>query len=194
MGFFSGGKSTSTSDSFSGLRGYDMSGYNALMGRTPGDVNFLTNRLQDRVGNSNPLGLNSQGFTPEQMQGVNVFGQNLFNNVSGNYASRGFTSPENINGVIGSAVTQATPQLMSMIGTNQMNNQQLVGNRFDQLQNAMNLYPQLLGGQTHQTSTTTAPGLGYTFGSSVANGLGNFFNPQTYTGATSQGSKSALMF
>ena len=172
MGFFSGGKSESRSDAFSGLRGTDMSGYNALLARTPGDVNFLTNRLQAQV-DQNPFTLNSQGFLPEQMAGVNMLGKNMFADVASNYAGRGLTNPQNISGVVGSALASASPQLMGMIQQNVFGNETAKQNRFQMLQNAMNLYPSLLGQESHTTQKTTAPGIGFTFANSLASSLGN---------------------
>lgn len=171
MGLFSGGKSESRSDAYSGLRGTDMSGYNALLARTPGDVNFLTNRLQKQV-DENPFTLNAQGFMPEQMAGVNMLGKNMFADVSANYAARGLNSPGNISGVVGSALAAASPQLMGMVQQNVLGLEQAKQNRFQMLQNAMNLYPSLLGQESHTLQKTSAPGIGYVFGSSLANTLG----------------------
>jgi hypothetical protein len=173
MGFFSGGKSEQRTDAFSGLRGNDMSGYNALLARTPGDVNFLTNSLQDRTRNTNPFNLNSQGFMASQMEGVNQLGKNMFADVSSNYAMRGLSNPQNVSGVVGSALTQASPALMGMIQQNEVANQNEVSNRFAALNQAMQLYPGLLGQESHSVQKTTSPQLGYTLGSSFFNTLGS---------------------
>jgi hypothetical protein len=136
----------------------------------------------------NPFQINAQGFMPEQMAGVEMFGKNMFNDVSANYASRGLNSPANINGVIGSAVAAAAPQLMGMAQQNLVANENAAQGRFAQLNQAMQLYPSLLGNEQHSSSKTTAPGMGYTFGNSFANTLG-----QKAAEGLSSGASAALM-
>lgn len=173
MGFFSPSKSSFSSESYSGLRAKDnMGAFNALLSRTPGDFNYTVDLLKDRVGNNNILNLNDQGFMSEQMHGVNKLGSQMFNKVSGNYAAMGLNNPENINAVIGGALTQASPALMGMIGENVINNQALQGNRFDQLLGALGLYQGLLGSESRQSGSTTGPSIGYNWATS----FGNTFN------------------
>lgn len=191
MGFFSGGKSESRSDAFSGLRGSDMSGYNQLLARTPGDVNFLTNSLQDRTKDTNPFQLNSQGLMAGQMEGVNTLGRNMFADLSSNYASRGLNNAENISGVVGSALREASPALMSLIQSNTVANANEVNNRFGALNQAMQLYPALLGHEQHSSQKTSSPGLGYTFGSALATSMGQGLGSSLFGGGSGGGGGSA---
>ena len=176
MGFFSGGSTISKNDSYSGLRTGDANlngGFVNLLKRTPQDFNFAVDALKARTQDTNPFQLNSQGFTAPQMEGVNQFGKNLFNSVSSNYAGRGFLAPDNVAGVIGSAVTQASPTLMQQIYQNQAANQDAQSTRFGQLNQALAMYSGLLGGEDHSFAKQTAPGIGYTFGNSFANKFGD---------------------
>lgn len=186
MGFFSGGKSYQNSESFSGLRvkkgtGDDNTAFNSLLYRTPGDLNFTVDALKARTQDTNPFQLNSQGFMASQMEGVNQFGKNMFNDVSSNYAGRGFLAPENVAGVIGSAVTNASPQLMQQIYQNQAGNQAVQSDRFNQLNQALSLYSGLLGGQSQSQGTTTSNGIGFNFANQLGSNLAQWANPSTFS-------------
>lgn len=163
MGFFSPSKQSSYSYQTSGLRDIESPGaYMALMNRTPGDFTFALDNLQNRADSGgNILGLSNQGLMNAQLQGVDTLGRQAFNQASSNFALRGFNRPENIGGVVGSALTALSPQLMSLVGQNVLNNQQLQSNRFAQLQDMMNLYPDLLGGKQFSSGSGRDPGFGY---------------------------------
>jgi hypothetical protein len=175
MGFFDGG--SSESKSYSGLRNdYNNSAFLNVLDRTPNDLNFLVNRLQKDVSSPLPsFNLNPQGFLPQQMEGVNTLGANLFGNVSSNYASRGLSSPANVSGVVGSALKQAAPQLMPIIGQNVRDSilipETVKQQRFASLQNAMNLYPSLLGSSS--SSSMQGPNI-------LAQNLAQWTNPNAY--------------
>lgn len=197
MGFFDGGSSSYSSDSFSGLRSRDNDAFNKIANRTPGDYNFLQNNLQSWAKSPIPgLNLGADGLLAEQRAGVNTLGQNLFSAVSGNYAKMGLMNPQNVSGVIGSAVTQASPGLLDLIGSNVRDSilmpEQIKQNRFAALNNAMSAVPGLLGQESHMTGRTTSPGIGYTFGNSFANtlgqGLAQWFSPNT------SGNAAKMMF
>lgn len=158
MGFFSGGSTTSTTDSFSGLRGTKQ--FKPLIGQIGSGfetgMNFAKGRLQD----TNPFQLNaSTGLTAPQMAAFNTLGQNLFSNVSSNYAGRGFLSPENIGGVVGSSLQQAAPQLLGQVFQNQVANESAVQDRFGALRGLLDTGTGLAGSETHSTSRTTSPNL-----------------------------------
>jgi len=178
MGFFSGGKTTSQTDSFSGLRGTTQfkpfaerlsSGFNT-------GLDFATNRLK----NTNPFQLNtSTGLTAPQQNAFNVLGQNLFSNVSSNFANRGFVSPEATSGVIGSSLTQAAPQLLQQIFQNQVATEGAVGDRFAALRGLLDTGTGLAGSESHTTSVTKGPNL-------LGQAVSGFANP-AQLGALFQG-------
>lgn len=170
MGFFSGGKSWNTSDTYSGLRGTNY--FDSLASRTPGDYNFGMNTIRGRVADSNPLGLTANGLTNAQNAAFNTLGKQMFGDVSSNYASRGFLSPDNISGVIGSSLQQVAPQLMGQIYQNQMGNQSVMSDRFAALNSLLNSGQGLLGSYTHSAGNTTSGGLGYGLLSSAGGGAG----------------------
>lgn len=176
MGFFSGGSTTSTSDSYSGLRGTKQfrplttqlgSGFATGM-------DFAKNRLQD----TNPFGLDrTTGLTAPQMAGFNTLTNNLFSKFSGSGAARGFLSPENIGAIGGSALTQAAPQLLQQIFNNQVATEGAVGDRFAALRGLLDTGTGLAGSETHSTSTTKGPNL---LGGAIAQGIGSFTNLNSY--------------
>ena len=69
----------------------------------------------------------ADGYMPYQREGLNVFGANLFSKASGDWASRGFVTPQSMNAVVGSALTQAAPNLFSIQNQNQMLPRQIAG-------------------------------------------------------------------
>jgi len=158
MGFFSGGSTTSTSDSYSGLRGTGQF-KNLTKGLGSGfqtGMDFATNRLQ----NTNPFNLDSStGLTAPQMAGFNKLAENLFSQFSGSGAARGMLSPENVGAIGGSALTQAAPQLLQQIFQNQAATEGAVGDRFAALRGLLDTGTGLAGSQTHATSTTKGPNL-----------------------------------
>lgn len=158
MGFFSGGSTTSTSDSFSGLRGTKQ--FKPFAGELAGGfttgLNFAKGRLQD----TNPFQLNtSTGLTAPQQAAFNTLGQNLFSDISSNFAGRGFLSPDNVSGVIGSSLTQAAPQLLHQVFQNQVANESAVSDRFGALRSLLDTGTGLAGSETHSTSVTKGPNL-----------------------------------
>lgn len=157
MGFFSGGSTTSTSDSYSGLRGTKQ--FKPFAGELAGGFSTGLNFAKGRLNESNPLGLGSNGLTGAQMDAFNTLGKNLFSGVSSNYASRGFLSPDNVAGVIGGSLTQAAPQLMQQIFQNQMGNESIVSDRFGALKGLLDTGTGLAGSENHSTSVTKGPNL-----------------------------------
>lgn len=172
MGFFSGGSTTSTSDSYSGLRGTKH--FNTLAGRLAGGFGSGLQIAQDRVNDTNPFQLNAQGLTGAQSAAFNTLGKNLFSDVSSNFAGRGMLSPENVSGVIGSSLTQAAPQLLQQIFQNQMGNQSVMSDRFSALSNLLNTGTGLAGSESHSTSTTKGPNL---LGGALAGAIGKWASP-----------------
>lgn len=168
MGFFSGGKSTS--ESYSGLRGTDQ--FAPLTERLGSGFQFGMDLARKRAGEENPLGLNESGLTDAQTRAFNTLGQNLFSGVSSNYAGRGFMSPENVSGVLGSSLTQAAPQLMGQVFQNQMGQQSVLSDRFGALRGLLDTGTGLAGSQTK--SVTTSPNL---LGSAVAGAIGKWASP-----------------
>ena len=176
MGFFSGGSTTSTSDSYSGLRGTRE--FKPLIGGLGSGfqtgLDFATGRLQD----TNPFGLDrSTGLTAPQMAGFDKLAANLFSQFSGSGAARGMLSPENVGAIGGSALTQAAPQLLQQIFQNQVATEGAVGGRFGALNALLNTGTGLAGSETHSTSVTKGPNLLGQAVSGWANPaqLGNFF-------------------
>lgn len=172
MGFFSGGGTTSTSESYSGLRGTDQ--FKPLSERLGSGFTFGMNTAQDRVNDANPLGLESNGLTRAQMDAFNTLGKNLFSGVSSNFAGRGFLSPDNVTGVLGSSLTQAAPQLMNQVFQNQMGNQSVMSDRFSALRALLDTGTGLAGSQTKIHSQTKGGDL---LGGAMAGAIGKWASP-----------------
>lgn len=172
MGFFSGGGTTSTSESYSGLRGTDQ--FKPLAQRLGSGFQFGMDTAQQRVGDVNPLGLGANGLTDAQNAAFNTLGKNLFSNVSGSYANRGFLSPESVSGVIGSSLTQAAPQLMNQIYQNQMGQQSVLSDRFSALRGLLDTGTGLAGSETKSQSRTTS---GNMLGGALAGAIGKWASP-----------------
>lgn len=172
MGFFSGGGTTSTSESYTGLRGTDQ--FKPLSERLGSGFQFGMDTAQQRVGELNPLGLGANGLTDAQNLAFNTLGKNLFSNVSGSYANRGFLSPESVSGVIGSSLTQAAPQLMGQVFQNQMGNQSVMSDRFSALRGLLDTGTGLAGSQTKSHSQTKG---GDMLGSAMAGAIGKWASP-----------------
>lgn len=175
MGLFSGGSTTTQSDSYSGLRGtgyFKPTAKSASQGYT-----FGMDTIRGRIGDTNPLGLTPSGLTAAQNEAFSTLGKQLFGNVSSNYAARGFLSPDNVAGVIGSSLQQAAPTLLDTVGRNQMGNQAIMSDRFGALNSLLGQAPGLLGSEQRSTSVTKGPNL---LGQAVAGWanpaqLGSFF-------------------
>ena len=172
MGFFSGGGTTSTSESYSGLRGTDQ--FKPLTKQLGSGFQFGMDTARQRVGELNPLGLGANGLTDAQNTAFNTLGKNLFSNVSGSYANRGFLSPESVSGVIGSSLTQAAPQLMGQIFQNQMGQQSVLSDRFGALRGLLDTGTGLAGSQTKSTSQTKGGNL---LGGAIAGSIGKWASP-----------------
>lgn len=172
MGFFSGGGTTSTSESYSGLRGTDQ--FKPLSERLGSGFQFGMDTAQNRVNDANPLGLGANGLTDAQNLAFNTLGKNLFSNVSGSFANRGFLSPESVSGVIGSSLTQAAPQLMGQVFQNQMGNQSVLSDRFSALRGLLDTGTGLAGSQTKSHSQTKG---GDMLGSAMAGAIGKWASP-----------------
>jgi hypothetical protein len=113
-------------------------------------------------------------MTDAQMKAFNTLGQNLFSNVSSNFAGRGFMSPDNVTGVLGSSLTQAAPQLMQQVFQNQMGNQSVMSDRFGALRGLLDTGTGLAGSQTKSHSQTKA---GDMLGSAMAGAIGKWASP-----------------
>lgn len=172
MGFFSGGGTTSTSESYSGLRGTDQ--FKPLAERLGSGFTFGMDTAQRRVGDENPLGLGANGLTGAQMDAFNTLGKNLFSGVSSNFAGRGFLSPDNVTGVLGSSLTQAAPQLMNQVFQNQMGNQSVMSDRFSALRGLLDTGTGLAGSQTKTQSQTKG---GNMLGGAIAGAIGKWASP-----------------
>lgn len=172
MGFFSGGGTTSTSESFTGLRGTDQ--FKPLSERLGSGFTFGMDTAQNRVNDANPLGLGMNGLTDAQMSAFNTLGKNLFSGVSSNFAGRGFLSPDNVTGVVGSSLTQAAPQLMNQVFQNQMGNQSVMSDRFAALRGLLDTGTGLAGSQTKSHSQTKG---GDMLGSAMAGAIGKWASP-----------------
>jgi len=172
MGFFSGGSSTQTSDSYSGLRNTKQFG--RVMGDTGYGYDFGINKIRDRINDNNPLGLMANGLTGAQNNAFATLGKQMFGDVSGSYAGRGFLSPDNVSGVIGSSLQQAAPQLMGQVFQNQMGNQSIMSDRFGALNNLLSTGSGLLGSENHSFMRQQGPNM---LGSAVAGAIGKWASP-----------------
>lgn len=168
MGFFSGGSSWSKSDSYSGLRGTRY--FKPFAQDIPADYRFGMDTAKSRVADTNPFGITANGLTDQQNDAFKTLGDQLFANHSGSYASRGFLSPENISGVIGSSLTQAAPALMEQVYKNQLGNQSVMSDRFAQLLNMLNQGQGLLGAESHSESYAKGSNL---LGGALAGSIGD---------------------
>lgn len=157
MGFFSGGGTTSTSESFSGLRGTKQFTPLATQLGTgfKTGLDFTTNRLKD----TNPFGLGANGLTAAQTTGFNKLADNLFSQFSGSGAARGMLSPENVGAIGGSALTQAAPQLLQQILQNQVASEGAVQDRFGALRGLLDTGTGLAGQQSKSHSQTKGPNI-----------------------------------
>lgn len=154
MAFFND-ESNQSSSSYSGLRmPWSDSAYRSVVDMVPQNLDFAFNRIKKQIDSPVPQ-LNSNGFFDSQMEGVNVFGRNLFNNISSNYANRGLLAPDNVAGVIGSAVREAAPTLMGQISQNMLIPEQIKQNRFGSLINTLGLVPGFLGGQSTSSGSSS---------------------------------------
>jgi hypothetical protein len=155
-GFFDSGGSSS--NQYSGLRadGWQYRDTFDKVHRQAGDdAMFLSDRTRNLVNSANPFDNLINGFTSGQLEGVNRLGANLFNNVSSNYASRGLMNPNNISGVVGSAVREAAPGLMSLVGENLKNQEAIRQGRLGVMQGNVNLFQGLLGSEGHSKTGGT---------------------------------------
>lgn len=168
MGFFSGGKTTS--ESYSGLRGTDQ--FAPLTRQLGSGFQFGMDTARQRVSDLNPLGLNASGLTDAQMNAFNTLGKNLFSGVSSNYAGRGFVSPDNITGVLGSSMTQAAPQLIDQVFKNQMGQQSVLSDRFGALRGLLDTGTGLAGSESR--SVTKGPNM---LGGALAGAIGKWASP-----------------
>lgn len=171
MGFFSGGKSTSTAESFSGLRGIQGGKpLREVVSGIPTAFNFGLDYSKNLLNDTNPYQLQDNGLTAPQLSAFRTLGDQLFSNESGRYASRGLLSPENAGAISGSALTQLAPQLLGQVFANQQANQQAKTDRFAMLKSLLDTGTGLLGQQSKATSTTTGPNM---LGSALAGSIGN---------------------
>ena len=85
---------------------------------------LLAEQLQTYAGRlgsyySQPIpSTNAMGFFPEQMNAVDQLMSRYFGKTSSNYALQGMYNPQATSAVAGSALTQALPSLLQMIGQN----------------------------------------------------------------------------
>lgn len=193
MGFFSGGGTTSTSESFSGLRGTRFARplFKDISSGFSTGIDFAKGRLSD----TNPFGLDrSTGLTAPQMAGFNTLANTLFSQFSGSGAARGMLSPENVGAIGGSALTQAAPQLLGQIFQNQLASEQAVGDRFGALRALLDTGTGLAGQQSKSTSVTKGPNLLGQAVSGFANPaqLGQFFGGLGQLAGGASGGKGVI--
>jgi len=129
----------------------------------------------------------ASGYMPYQREGLNVFARNLAGQSSGDWSARGFNAPQNMNAVIGSALTQAAPNLFAIQNQNQLLPRQLAGMITDTRMAPSNLL--LNAGQFSR-----GPGTGYnnlnTASSNywnMMNNIGSFWGGQGAAGAMGGG-------
>ncbi len=175
MGFFSGGQTTSTSDSYSGLRGTKY--LRPVASELPGGFQFGMNYAKTALGDTNPFQLQENGLTAPQMSAFKTLSDQLFSNNSARYASRGILSPESAGAISGDALTQMTPQLMAQVFQNQVASEQAKSDRFSRLKALLDSGTGLLGQENHSTSTTKGPNL---LGGAIAQGIGSWTDLNSY--------------
>lgn len=162
---FGGGGSSSTS--FSGLRGTPL--VYRTMNQVSDDFGTLRDAGRDYLSSALPA-LNESGLLAPQQQGMNVLGQNLLSSLSSSYARMGLNTPQNINAVVGGALTQAAPSLMGQVYQNIMGLDAMRANRFGAFNTVVQSGLGVLGQES--SSRTTAPGLGYATINSFSGGFG----------------------
>ncbi len=96
-----------------------------MFGLDPNYTNKLYN-LSDKLetyanANVRPvISPDANGFMPYQYAGMNQLASNLFNRGSAGTSARGGNAPENQNAVVGSALTNALPNLFALQNQNQL--------------------------------------------------------------------------
>ena len=89
-----------------------------------------------RANRSPIIRADDSGFMPYQRQGLNVFAQLLRGKSSGDWSARGFNLPTSEDAVVGSALTQAAPNLFALQNQNQLLPGQIVEQNINPLLNA----------------------------------------------------------
>lgn len=193
MGFFSGGKSTATSDAYSGLRGTNY--FQPLASQLPGGFDFGLNYAKGQLGDTNPLQIGDNGLTNPQLGAFKTLSDQLFSNNSGQYASRGILSPESTSAISGSVLSQLGPQLMQQVFQNQLANQQIKADRFAALKGILDSGTGMLGSESHSTATSTGGNL---LGGALAGAIGKWASPDwmvsLVNGAQSGGNAGSKAF
>lgn len=94
--------------------------------------------------------------------GVNEYGRNMFSQTSADMGSRGFVSPENQGGVIGSAIQRSLPQLIPQMMQFQQAQFQAPQSLFDAARLRADFWNQARGAR--QSSSGEGEGTGFNFG------------------------------
>ena len=143
------------------------------------NIRALSGPLAQRIDQPTPtLPLTPEGLFPQQQQAFRTAVQQALGTSSSDFARRGFLRPENINAIAGSAAQNVMPQFLPLISQNvvqaALTPEQVTQNRINQLMQLIGIYPGLLGGIGTQISTgqTNFPSFMQTFGTNMAQGLG----------------------
>lgn len=172
---FNFGKSDSEQQSNSGVIGNDkniLSNWAAPKATAVGDFGF--NRLMSPVPTFNVgrYGLGSQFDTA-----IDTIGSNMFGKASSTAGARGFLSPENLGGVVGSAVRQAAPQLApfadSAAKLSYFGPEQIMSQRYNDINSLFTTIAQLLG--SHGSGSSSAFNFGMQTGSGGSMGPSGSF-------------------
>ena len=114
------------------------------------------------------------GLFKEQEGFANAFANNLFSKASGTTAARGQLSPLNFSNVVGSALTNAAPTLLPLIGQN-LQNQMLLPEqiRTQRIQNVLSPLQALiqgLGSNSSGSGSSMSVGGGGSYGGDAPKG------------------------
>lgn len=94
--------------------------------------------------------------------GVNEYGRNMFSQTSADMGSRGFMSPENQGGVIGSAIQRSLPQLIPQMMAFQQQQFNAPMSLIEAARSRADFWNQARGAR--QTSSGEGEGTGFNFG------------------------------
>ena len=148
--------SNSEQESNSGLLRGDKSGISSYAaGLAPQLGGSLMNFVRSQTPSFNT---GRYGVAEEFDPAIEMLGNNMFNKASGNAAAKGFVSPGNLEGVIGSAVREAAPQLAQLADSAAQRRlfgpDQIMAQRFGTGQNFLTALSQLLGGSASGNSSS----------------------------------------
>jgi hypothetical protein len=102
------------------------------------------------------------GVAAEFDPAIETLGNNMFGKASSTAGARGFLSPENLGGVIGSAVRQAAPQMAqyadSAANRKLFGPDQIMAQRYGNVTNIFDVIARLLGGSGSSMSSSNSLG------------------------------------